>query len=84
VETKSLVGSLGSTLGPVLFNVCINDLDAELEGIVSQFADDPKLGGAVDFLKGREALQRDPDKLEGWAVTNHMKFKKKYQILHLK
>lgn len=62
--TKSLAGSSGSMIGPVLFSVFINDLDARLEGILSQFADDPKLGGAVAFLRGRKALQKDPDKLE--------------------
>lgn len=31
-----------------------------------------------------EALQRDHDELEGWALTNRMKFNKyKYQILNL-
>ena len=40
--------------------------------------------GAVDSLEGREALQRGLDKLEGWAITNHMKSNNiKCQILHL-
>ncbi|KAJ7405739.1 rna-directed dna polymerase from mobile element jockey-like [Willisornis vidua] len=62
----------------------INDLDTELEGILSKFADDTKLGGALDSLKGREALQGDLDKSEGWAITNHMEFNKgNCWILHL-
>ncbi|KAJ7423223.1 rna-directed dna polymerase from mobile element jockey-like [Pitangus sulphuratus] len=57
---------------------------ARLEGILSKFASYTKLGGAADYLGGREALQRDLDRLEGWVITNHMKFNKDLcQILHL-
>lgn len=39
------------------------------------------MGGATE---GREALQRDHDKLEGWAITNHIKFTmSKCYIRHL-
>ncbi|TRZ07600.1 hypothetical protein HGM15179_019509, partial [Zosterops borbonicus] len=74
----------GSILGPMLFNIFINYLDTGLERILSKVADDTKLGRAVDSLKGRETLQRDLDKFEGWAITNHMKINKgRCWILHL-
>ncbi|KAJ7409718.1 hypothetical protein WISP_112914 [Willisornis vidua] len=46
-----------SFLGSVLFNIFINNLDTGLEWILSKFADDTKFGGAVDSLKGREAVE---------------------------
>lgn len=39
---------------------------------------------SIHTLQGRAAIQRDPDRLEGWADRNLMKFNKdEHQVLHL-
>ena len=46
----------------LLLKVFISDLQVGPEDVLSKFADDTKLGGAIASTEGGEGLQRDVDK----------------------
>ncbi|KAK4816695.1 hypothetical protein QYF61_020579 [Mycteria americana] len=66
----------GSILVPILFNSFINYIDSGIECTLSRFADDTKPSVVVHSLQGRDASQRDLDRLEEWAHVNVIKSNK--------
>jgi len=66
----------GSLLGPELVNIFAGKMDSGIECTLSKFAHDTKLCGAVNMLKGQDAIQRDLDRLEKWVCVNLMKLNK--------
>ena len=46
------------------FNIFIGNMGSGIECTLRKFSGDAKLSGAVNMLEGRDAIQRDLDRLE--------------------
>ena len=63
-ETKVTSGVVqGSVLGPLLFNIYINDLPNNIDSEILLYADDTKIFRAITSLEDTEILQQDLNKI---------------------
>lgn len=62
-----------------LFDIYINGLDEEVEGMVIRFTEDRKLDGVVNALEGRNKIQNEKDGLMKWAGYNRRKYNSQRQ-----
>ena len=74
----------GSVLGPILFLIFIDDLDADITNSILKFADDTKLYGKVNNEENRKQLQKDLDRLVDWTREWQMEFNiDKCKVMHI-
>ena len=76
----------GSVLGPLLFIIFINDLDAWAAGadLLKKFADDTKIGKELVAQHSCEELQESLAGLTDWAATWGMQFNvAKCKVMHV-
>ena len=73
----------GTVLGPLLFLVYINDLEAAMKhSILRIFADDSKIVKEIETLADHEKLQEDLNIANTWSSDNNMELnQKKFQLM---
>ena len=64
----------GSVLGPILFELYINDLPRNVKNHVKLFADDSKIFARSDDKRAKTSLQADLDRLNKWSDDWQLRF----------
>eukprot|EP00061_Rhincodon_typus_P013580 g40033.t1 len=64
----------GSVLGPLLFVIYLNNLEENIAGLITKFADDTKIDGVADSEEDCQRIEQDIDQLEAWAEKWQMEF----------
>ena len=64
----------GSVLGPLLFQLFINDLPNNIESLVKLYADDVLIMRSITTPNDHQILQNDLTKLALWSTTWQMPF----------
>ena len=64
----------GSVLGPILFLIYIDDIDDKVMSRLFKFADDIKIVKGISNIGDNISLQRDLDRIAGWADNWQMNF----------
>lgn len=74
----------GSILGPILFTLFVNDIPAQIQSIISMYADDTKLFSAILSDNPTNNLVSDLKLLEEWSEKFQMKFHpEKCHVMHI-
>ncbi len=63
-----------SVIGPVLFIIYIHDVDVELNGRISKYADDTKIRNSVLCHGNRQSLHENLHKISAWSGRWEMLF----------
>ena len=73
----------GTVLAPLLFLILISDIDKNgLNGFVSSFADDTRIGKEISSAEDTHLLQEDINHVFTWTEDKNMEFnEEKFQLL---